>query len=299
LIFSVGAVETSSRILIVSRDGEIQDTVGVPADYFGTRVSPDFTRILMAIQDQETMNVDLWLQDIARDIRTRLTFDRGADQIGAWSPDGTQIAYMTESRGHGAIGIMSPEGASGSIMSVVDTVAFPQPTSWSADGSFLLYTRSTSTSTDVYMTSMDGNHEAVPVLASDFNEASAAISPNGRWIAYQSDESGRAEIYLTSFPTQGRKWQVSSSGGFGPAWKRDGRELYFRSRSDSLMVTDVTEVEGGIHLTNPRGLFAISSGSTFEGVNSDGTRFVIRELLSSGESRINLISNWLDAAEQR
>lgn len=299
LVFSVGAVQTMSRILIVGREGEILDTVGGPADYFGTKVSPDFSRILMAIQDQETMNVDLWLQDLARGIKTRLTFDRGADQAGAWSPDGTQFAYMTETRGYGAIGIMSPEGASETTTLIVDTVASQQPSSWATDGSYLVYTRIANTSADVYMTSLDATHEAVPVLASDFNELQATISPNGRWMAYQSDESGRPEIYLTSFPTPGRKWQVSSAGGGAAAWKRDGHELYYRSRSDSLMVTDVSEAEGGIHLTNPRGLFAISSGSTFEGVNSDGTRFVIRELLSSGESRINLISNWLDGAEQR
>jgi Tol biopolymer transport system component/predicted Ser/Thr protein kinase len=299
LIYSVGAVETTTQILIVGRDGKVEDTVGVPADYFGTRVSPDFSRILLAVQDQETMNVDLWLQDLARDIRTRLTFERGADQLGAWSPDGTQIAFLTEYNGYGAIEIMSPEGTQGMTKLLVDSAASPAPSSWSADGLYLLYDRRTNTSSDVYMILLNANHEPVPLLATDFNEGQGTVSPNGRWMAYQSDESGRAEVYLTSFPTPGRKWQVSSSGGLAPLWRRDGRELYYRGRENSLMVTDVIEAEGGVRLMGPRALFPLSSGSTLDGVDTDGSRFVVRELLNVGKSQINLISNWLDGAEQR
>ena len=299
LVYSVGAVQTTTRILILGRDGKVQDTVGPPADHFETRSSADLSRILMSVQDPETMNIDLWLEDIGRNIRTRLTFDRAPDRVGAWSPDGTQIAYMTEGNISGVINVMGPEGAKAMTTLLVDSTANPQPRSWSPDGLHILYDRQTSTSSDVYMLTLGKAPEVVPLVATEFNEGEGVVSPNGRWMAYRSDESGRPEIYLTSFPTPGRKWQVSNSGGLSPQWRRDGRELYYRSRTDSLMVADVIEADGSIQLGELRSLFPIKSGSTFDGVNSDGSRFVIRELVSPGVSQINLITNWLDGMETR
>jgi Tol biopolymer transport system component len=231
LIYQNGESIRNSQLAWVARDGKVLATLGEPEPYGGVRISPDGQSVVTVIRSGTAQN--LWLFD-ARGVKSRLTFGREAAPI--WSPDGTRIAYVSRPKNFGELYVHDLR--SGSDEELLVTGADKTATSWSADGQILFYTevnRAGSGGDIWYLTLADRKPHLY--LRTPYPETSAQISADGKWVAYQGNETGRAEIYIAPFPPTGAKWQVSNGGAAQPRWSRDGKELFFITLDDPTLIS--------------------------------------------------------------
>ncbi|MGH9256478.1 MAG: protein kinase domain-containing protein, partial [Vicinamibacterales bacterium] len=180
-------------------------------------------------------NVDIWLMDAARGVLSRFTFDAGIDARPVWSPDGTRLVFQSTRKG---INDLYEKPASGATeeQPLLTTPQNKAPLDWSLDGRFLLYSsQGTGAESDLWVLPLTADRKPISVVQSRFDEIEGQFSPDGRWIAYASNESGRYEVYVQTFPESGGKWQVSAAGGAHPRWRRDGQELYYVAPDNRLM----------------------------------------------------------------
>src|SRR5450755_695915 len=190
-------------------------------------VSPDGNTVAADRLDPQTGLFDLWLHDLKRGTSSRFTFDRKTNDSPAWSPDGRHIAFRSTRDGirnlyQKAIDGTSPEEA------LDKSLRSMRPSDWSRDGRYIIEGVSDpKTKGDIWVLPLFGDRKPFPYLQTDFSENDGKLSPNGQWLAYFSDETGRFEVYVQTFPTPGGKWQVSTNGGALPVWSRDGKELFF------------------------------------------------------------------------
>jgi Tol biopolymer transport system component len=231
--------------------------------------------------------------DLVRGVATRLTFEPNIARSALWSTDGQTILYASNKSGVYALYQKPATGAGEPEFVARSSGLVMTGTDWSRDGRFVLYeAHDAKTSTDIWLLSMDGERKAVPLLHSPFDEGAARISPDGRWLAYHSDETGRFEIYLQSFPTLGNKIQISSGGGNRPQWRADGRELFYRGLDGSVMGVKI-EAGTAFHADSPVRLFRLSHRDTGYSSAPDGQRFLFT-LLEESSARLNpvIVVNW-------
>jgi serine/threonine protein kinase/Tol biopolymer transport system component len=290
-------------IVWVDRDGRTSRLLDEEGTYANPRLSPDGTQLSLTVLRDG--NWDIWVYDLAREVSTRLTFDEGSDTEQLWSPDGRSLIYSSTREGADSLFRKSADG-SGEAEQVGK---FQNPmwgSSWSVDGSYVLFT-TTNPSLDVGI--LELGQEPKLLLSTPFSEVDAAISPDGRWIAYSSDESGRTEVYVRSFEEGGGRWQISDSGGGYARWSGDGRELFYRT-DDGVMVASIESAGDGLRTSRPRQLFAGAfrggvggttvGGSTFADyeVSRDGQRFVMFPVAATTEESraglITLVSPWFE-----
>jgi Tol biopolymer transport system component len=212
---------------------------GMPGEYQTPAVSPDGRRIAVARSDDRVDTTDIWVIDIGRDTSTRLTFNPDPDSAPIWSPDARRVAFA--SRRDGRVQLMATSAAGGGTEEVIATWPYMlQPTDWSMDGRVLFFTtRNPKTGLDVWAMPIDGDRKAWPLLQTAFDESDARLSPDGRWLAYVSNESGIDQIYVRSFPTPESRFQISANGGTHPHWRGDGRQLLFVAPDSMLMAVGV------------------------------------------------------------
>ena len=287
------------------RTGKAAGTLGDP-DRDGSpgnpELSPDGQRVVS--ERNVNGNLDVWLIDILRGAFTRFTFDAATDDYPLWSWDGKQIIFSSNRKKTIDLFIKSSSGA-GSEQILLEPsdprIAF----SWSTDGRFLLYGENNSkTLADLWALPMQGERKPITVANSPFSESNGQFSPDGRWVAYQSNESGRFEIYVVPFPPGGGKWQISTSGGVSPRWRHDGKELFFIGPDGLMMATTVSASGTAFETAPPVSLFqtrldgSVIAGSTKHqyAVSSDG-RFLINTPSDSGGQPITLIQSWKAAAK--
>jgi Tol biopolymer transport system component len=293
------------------RSGKALGTAGDPDGDILTlpRVSPDGrVAVVRALQG----NVDLWLLDGAR--MSRLTFSPDLDIFPVWSPDGTQIAFRSHRAGPGNLYRKLASGAAVEERLVASN-QMQSPTSWSADGRFLMYTSfDPATKFDLWVVPMTGDGTPAIFLKTPFDERSGVFSPDGRWVAYQSDESGQLEIYVRPFVLPGSngaaadvdvgQWQVSIAGGSYPVWRADGKELYFLSPAGGMMAVPIAVSGATFEPGTPVRLFptriqgggADPVGRQYD-VARDG-RFLINTVLDTAAAPITLIQNWNPEAKK-
>ncbi len=302
-----GGVAQLSSLVWVDRQGR-EESLGdawQPADYVYPRVSPDGTRVAVGIL--ENAATDLWVLDLARPgSRSRITFG-GNNLPGAWSPDGSQLAFADSNAATNRV-LLAPADGNGEVETLLDRGERQFPTSWASDGNVLaLYIdRAGETGRDLAMLPMDGDRTPVPFLGTPFQERAGAFSPDGRWLAYVSDESGQDEVYVRPVPGPGQQHTISTNGGAEPLWSRDGTELFYRLVDQVLVVA--IDTADSFRVAAPQELFvgayaADSSGGSHVrnyDVTPDGQRFLMvkRETGSAGTGsaesapEITVVLNW-------
>jgi Tol biopolymer transport system component len=280
--------------VLVDRRGH---DLGRPAEsgsWYSPRLSPDGTRLVMSRATVNKATGDLWVIDLSRNVATRMTLDPGDETNAIWSPDGTRLAFYSDRDGPGDLYVMRADqpGSEERLLASADP-KFPQ--SWSPDGRFLIYLINTRQNReDLWLLPLEGDRKPMSFLATPFSEASARFSPDGRWVAYESDVSGAPEIYVRPFHDPGGTWRVSSGGGRTPTWRGDSREIYFVTPDSTMMAAQVTGV-APFRTASPVALFKIvslESPDTHYDVFPDGKRFLVNQRISSKEEPINVLVNW-------
>jgi len=278
------------------RNGKSVGPVGPDENSYDVSLSPDQKKIALCFFFTST--ADIWLVELARGVTSRMTSNPATDRRPTWSPDGAQLVFASNRDGQSNL-YREPSTGSGEANLLLKTGTDKFPTDWSLDGRFLLYTdMNLKTRADVWMLPMAGDPSPTPVMQTEFNEWNAQLSPDGHWVAYTSDESGRAEVYVQSFPVSGKKLQISADGGTEPRWRRDGRELFYVAANRMLMVVTVTSAPT-FGLSRPMRLFDArldtSIGnfhSTHYAVSADGQRFLMNVATDSSSSPIAVALNW-------
>ncbi len=267
-------------------------------------LSPDGSRV--AVRGFENNNSDVWVHDVERPIKTRLTFAAETDAWPVWSPSGREITYWS-AKGSGDI-FRRPAGG-GEEELLVGGENNEYPDDWSADGKHLLYRlldENGGFDLSYLRPKQQGEgFESVPYLRTEFDERSGKFSPDGKLVAYCSNESGRYEVYVRPFPEGGDKWQVSTEGGCQPRWRLDGKELFYvESGTNSLMTVAVTTTPS-FETETPTKLFTDPSlaGTTPDyDVAADGERFVMVERVGADSDKplsIHIVQNGYEEFRER
>ena len=284
-----------SRLEWRDRAGHLLGTLGEVGDWRSVAVSPDGTRGA-ATRNNEHGNFDVWVHEVARkNSSTRFTFNPATDYLPVWSPDSRRI-FFSSLRVPGGL---YEKDASGATEEKLLLRAMPgeQLCPWSFDGRHLLYSvRGQKENQDLWVLSVDSESKPAPFLTTDFNEDKGQFSSDGHWVAYQSNESGRSEIYVLGFPETGGKREVSVAGGEQPRWRHDGREIYYIAPGDKLMAVEVKPSGVALELGSPKELFALKGygftrGYDFD-VTADGKRFLVKSVIEGGVPRITVVLNW-------
>ncbi|HEU5240232.1 MAG TPA: protein kinase, partial [Pyrinomonadaceae bacterium] len=270
-------------------------TAGPTGQISGVVISPDDKRLAITRIDNQSASSDIWLLD--HDHETRFTFDPANDQSPVWSPDGRQIAFNSSRSGVFDLYVKSASGA-GNDELLYRSNNTKGPHDWSPDGQYILFGElDPKTNVDLWVLPLFGDRKPFVFLQTPFQENQARFSPSGRWVAYDSNESGTTQVYVRPFPPSEGQWMVSTNGGSQPRWRADGKELFFIGPDRKLSVVEVKEASNAITFSNPKPLFETrgisgGSGSSYD-INRDGQRFLmlipIEETLPSP---LTVVVNW-------
>jgi len=297
LVYVPGGVQAAQRRLVwVSRNGTEQPLAAPARAYRAPRLSPDGRRIALAIEEQETQ---AWLYDLSRETLARLTFEGNTNFNPVWTPDGNRIVFQSNREGPQNLFWQWADG-SGGLERLATSEYVNAPMSWSPDGQLLAFLEvNPNTGYDILVLRLT-DRKTQPFLRTPFNESAARFSPDGRWLAYISDESGHWEIYVQPYPGPGGKWQISTEGGTEPLWNPNGRELFYRS-GDKMMAVEIT-TKPSFSAGKPKVLFEgryqLAPG-TFPNydVSPDGQRFLMLKPSEQGAAsptQINVVLNWFE-----
>jgi Tol biopolymer transport system component len=290
--------ELSGRLEWFDRNGKSLGTIGSPGRYVNLSLSHDDRRVAAARSDAQIGTRDIWLIDLARGTPLRFTFSPADDWLPVWSPDGSRIVFTSDQDGPGNL-YQKPSSGAVNDAQILKTSERKWPSDWSADGRFIAYaSASPKTGLDLWLLPMDGERKPVPYLQTPFNEDHARFSSDGRFIAYSSDESGRYEVYVQTFPASGNKWQISAGGGAQPRWRRDGKELFYISPERKVMAVDIKTDSSTFEAGAPKALFqtrlpGYPAPRNYYDVSADGQRFLINNLPEEATSTpISVVVNW-------
>jgi Tol biopolymer transport system component len=232
---------------------------------------------------------DVWLMQTASGVLKRFTFDAANKVSPIWSPDGHRVVYSWDPQGVLDL-YEKPVDVAGNATLLLSSAESKNVQDWSADGRFILYTvGGAAAGRDVWALPLVGDRKPFEVAHSAFNELGGQFSPDGQWVAYQSNETGRYEIYVKAFPRPGGKTQISNGGGTSVQWGRDGRALFYLA-GNQLIEVPITGTGPVIEAGKPSGLFTVPAGSTYV-VSRNGRRFLVSKVVKEA-SPLTLLLNW-------
>jgi eukaryotic-like serine/threonine-protein kinase len=303
LAYTSGGDGSNLQLTWFDRSGKVTGTLGAPGLVNWGAISPDGKTV--AVDRPDRRGYDIWLHDLARGSVSRFTFGPRLNEFPVWSPDGSRIAFYSTREG---VGHPFQKAASGTGQDEVLEKALGEPPrstrvdDWSRDGRYIIEALADAGKTkgDVWVLPTFGDRKPYPYLQTEFDEGFARLSPNGQWLAYRSDYSGRNEIYIQSFPDPGGKWQVSTSGGSRPVWSRDGRELYFIGADGKLMAVQVAS-GSNFQAGTPKPLFAPNIGASFNNwfdVSKDGHFLMPVQLEQAANTPMTVVINWTGALKK-
>jgi Tol biopolymer transport system component len=301
LAYQTGPVEAGgqggilTRLTWFDRSGR---QVGVLADEMRAadlELAPDGRRATVSLFDLTRRTRDIWLFDVTAGRRTRFTFDPGDELASVWSPEGGRIVFNSRRKGHLDLYVRGSSGTGAEEDLLVDD-RDKTPFDWSPDGRFVLFNvLAGETSYDLWALSLTGDRKAFPVVQTASNEFGGQFSPDGRWVAYTTNESGQFDVYVVPFPGPGGKWQVSAGGGGFPRWRRDGGEIFHLNPDNALMAVGVDGRSAAFEVGTSRLLFKtrVPTGlrSSYD-VSPDGQRFLVNTLIEEAIGPITLLVNW-------
>jgi len=279
LAFRPGGAGVSSKLLLLDRTGRELKQIGEERGYRDVSISPDGRRVAVGVAESRSGREDIWVYDVERNTGSRLTFDPGDDIWPVWSADGSRIYFTSNRTGTFRCYSRQAGGVGGVDSLPPSTENMEAVVSCSPDGRWVVTTaRGSGSNWDLWVRPADGGEPPRLFLGDPPTERDGVISPDGRWFAYRSDETGRNEIYVRSFPDGASKYQVTKDGGFDPAWASGGRELVY-SKDGRIWAVPVTTA-GAFQAGTPTPLFEANEmpGGYFErrfDITRDGQRFVI------------------------
>ena len=294
LVAYSSALQTSSRLVWLDRFGREAGSVGEPAPFVSSpRLSPDGRLLAVAILDNALNKPDVWLYDLGRSVRTRLTSGPSENGAPLFSPDGSRIVFTTDRKHQGDLYTKTITGH-GSEEPFLEGEGQRIADDWSPDGRFLaVEIREPRGERKVALSIVPASGDRTPKVffQRGTNIGEARFSADGRWITYTSEESGRSEVYLAAFPGPGERFQISPSGGGAPRWRRDGRELFYLAEDGALMAVEVRTADA-TDVGSPRKLFEPHPRALDYDVSSDGQRFLIVASGAESSPPITLVQNW-------
>jgi serine/threonine protein kinase/Tol biopolymer transport system component len=286
----------TSRLVWFDRAGRQTGILGDPAPYgSGVHLSPDGSQAAAVVTDS-TEAANVWLFDVARGVRIPLTtsglVSSGFAPGSIWSPDGSHVVFASTQKGPHDLFQKASNGADPEDLLLADDFN-KYPESWSPDGRFLLYTRWAKGSTpDIWVLPLSGDRKPYPFIEGPFFELAGRFSPNGRWVAYNSNESGRSEVYVVPFPGRGARTLISTGGGDNARWRRDGKEIFYLERN-TLMAAGVAANGSRLEVGTVQRLFDVPTVDGYwpYDVTPDGQRFLVNTL-ESEVAPLTIVVNW-------
>jgi Tol biopolymer transport system component len=304
LAYADGVAIPPSQLTWFDRAGRPIETISTPARNKNLALSRDEKRVAVQRANVDTGIDDVWVVDLVRGATSRLTSGSTQKRSPVWSPDGSRIVfasyagttdlYQKNASGAGSDDLLLKTGATGAL-----------PTDWSSDGRSLVYAAAGSkTSYDLWVLPLAGKRTPIPFLQTIFIETQGQLSPDGRWMAYSSDETGTREVWVQPFPATGAKWQVSTEGGSEPKWRGDGSEMFYVAGAGTLMAVPInvaaTTFEAGVPvpLFETRRPFSGPLVSNYIPA-ADGQRFLVNTIATErSPSPITVVLNWTTTLKQ-
>ncbi len=294
----------------MDRQGNFTPVRETPGDYYAPALSPDGKRLALAINDGK--RVDIWVYELAHDTLTRLTF--AGDNLGPiWTPDGQRITYRFLLKGGGTDLYWTRADGTGGTLRLTPTKARRFLGSWHPDGRLLVFNQVTAANSSIFTLAIGGSEkegwklgEPQPLPGGSSSEDSPAFSPDGRWLAYRSDESGDFEIYVRSYPGPGGKWQISTAGGAVPKWSGDGKQLLYRTEDNQIMFVTYTASGDSFHADKPQlwspGQFSDRLSAVNFDLSPDGKRVVVLRVPADEDppiTKVTFVFNFFDELQRK
>ncbi|MCG3159448.1 MAG: Protein TolB [Acidobacteria bacterium] len=290
-----------TQLVWLDRNGKQLSPVGTPGYFRWLNLAPNGAQVVLERFEPQKVGNDIWSFDLLRETFARLTSDANSNLFPHWSPDGKHIFFGSNREGFWAIwkkGVNGSDDNEELVFKGEARAIFLND--WSGDGKYIVYMKpDEKTASDLWLLPLSGDRQPKPYLATQFAEQWGKVSPDGRWLVYQSNESDRNEIYVQSFPEPGRKVIVSKGGGLLPRWRRDGRELYYIAPDDKLMAVSV-ETGANVAVGTPVALFDVGSYGRRNNryvydVSADGQKILLLRPLEDATTRpLTLVQNWTE-----
>jgi Tol biopolymer transport system component len=295
LVYASGAGIMQYQMVWFDRKGARLSSLGPIAEYSNPALSPDGRTVAVSIRDEASKKRDIWLFDLVRGTNMRLTFDPADDFDPVWSPDGRQIIFSSDRRGARDLYRKGANGT-GQEEPLLESKEDKNAEDWTRDGKYLVYNTG-ATRHDIWALDPSARPpKPVPLLTGSFNQNQGRVSPDGRWLAYSSNESGKNEVYVQNFPPSGDKWQISTAGGNEPQWRPDGKEMFYVQDDKMLMSVEISSGSGRFEASIPKPLFEAPFSSSVRNrfvISPDGQKFlVITRVDQSTTTPFTLVLNW-------
>ncbi len=300
MVYEAGnATGDTDQLIWYDRSGKQIEATGTPGLYLEPSVSAEGNKLAISSLAGGTGNLNIWVFDLARSTKTRLTFPPASDRQPNWAPDGKSVAFVSNRNGPPHIYLSASDGTGAPTALAMDDASEFAPR-FTPDGRYVLFERladQPNSRREIWGVLLSGDRKAFPVIQSQYDVYAPALSPDGKWLAYESRESGRPEICVIPFLHGTGKWEVSNGGGILPRWRHDGRELFYISTDNRIMSAEITEQESSLLIGKVQSLFRVNpvpfaGGSNYD-VTGDGKKFVVASLASSQESEpLALVVNW-------
>jgi Tol biopolymer transport system component/predicted Ser/Thr protein kinase len=291
LVYASGAASGTQTLTWLDRTGKPLATVGDPGVFFDLDLSPDEKKL--AVTDANTSAATIFVHDLTSKLKTRLTFSGGAHITPIWSPDSKQVAFTANQQTAMAVKTVGSSVPEQTLLSS-STPIYQGVSDWSRDGRYLMYEQGPGVDEQLWVLPLFGDRKPFPYTRLNVQERSGTFSPDGRWVAYMSNETGKPEVYVSPFPWTGARWQISNGGGSSPRWRPDGKELYYFDFSGIAAVSvDGAGSSFQVGAVKPLFHIALRALSREYAATRDGQKIIAITPSEGTSQSLTLVQNWM------